>query len=57
METEKQDKIAIVYPKRPNRDSNRDKVYRSSRVICNLRQINLGIEIEKYNNMRYIMSL
>ena len=57
METAKEDKIAFVYPKRPNRDSNRDKVYRSSRVICNLRQINLGIEIEKYNNMRYIMSL
>ena len=47
METAKEDKIAIVYPKRPNRDSNRDKVYRSSRVICNLRQINLGIENRK----------
>ena len=44
METEKQDKIAIVYPKRPNRDSNRDKAYRKSRVICNLRQLNLGEE-------------
>ena len=44
METSKQDKIAIVYPKRPNRDSNRDKVYRKSRVICNLKQINLGEE-------------
>ena len=47
METAKEDKIAFVYPKRPNRDSNRDKVYRSSRVICNLRQINLGIENRK----------
>jgi aubergine-like protein len=47
METAKEDKIAIVYPRRPNRDSNRDKVYRSSRVICNLRQINLGIENRK----------
>ena len=44
METEKQDKIAIIYPKRPNRDSNRDKAYRKSRVICNLRQLNLGEE-------------
>ena len=44
METEKQDKIAIVYPKRPIRDSNRDKAYRKSRVICNLRQLNLGEE-------------
>ena len=47
METAKEDKIVIVYPKRPNRDSNRDKVYRSSRVICNLRQLNLGIENRK----------
>ena len=47
METAKEDKIAIVYPRRPNRDSNRDKVYRSSRVISNLRQINLGIENRK----------
>ena len=44
METSKQDKIAIVYPKRPNRDLNRDKVYRKSRVICNLKPINLGEE-------------
>ena len=40
----KEEKIEIVYPKRPNRDSNRDHQYKKTRVICNLRYINLGLE-------------
>ena len=44
MESSKKEKKPIVYPKRPNRDSKRDQSYRKSRVICNLRQINLGEE-------------
>ena len=44
MESQKKEKKEIVYPKRPNRDPNRDKLYKKSRVICNLKQINLGEE-------------
>ena len=40
----KEEKIEIVYPKRPNRDSNRDHQYKKTKVICNLRYINLGLE-------------
>ena len=40
----KEEKIEIVYPKRPNRDSNRDHQYKKTRVICNLRYINLWLE-------------
>ena len=44
MKVQKEEKTPIVYPKRPNRDFNRDKFYRKTRVICNLKQINLGEE-------------
>ena len=44
MEAKKEDKIIIEYPKRPNRDFDRDKNYRKTRVICNLKQLNLGEE-------------
>ena len=44
MNAPKEEKIEIIYPKRPNRDMNREKKYRKSRVICNLRQLNLGEE-------------
>ena len=45
MEAKKEEKkaeVAIVYPKRPNRDMNKN--YRKTRVICNLKQLNLGGE-------------
>ena len=42
MEFKKEEKIDIVYPKRPKRDLTRDKSYRISKVICNLRSIDLG---------------
>ena len=51
MEVPKEEKIPIVYPKRPNRDFNKDKKYIKSRVICNLKQINLGvgaIQVQQY---------
>ena len=51
MQPQKEEKVVIVYPKRPNRDFNRDKIYRKSRVICNLKQINLGvgtIQVQQY---------
>ena len=44
MNAPKEEKIEIIYPKRPNRDMNRENKYRKSRVICNLRQLNLGEE-------------
>ena len=44
MNASKEEKIEIIYPKRPNRDMNRENKYRKSRVICNLRQLNLGEE-------------
>ena len=44
MEPQKIEKKEIVYPKRPNRDMNRDKFYKKTRVICNLKQIDLGEE-------------
>ena len=44
MEAKKEDKIIIEYPKRPNRDFDRDNKYRKTRVICNLKQLNLGEE-------------
>lgn len=44
MKEPKAEKVEIVYPKRPNRDMNRENSYRKSRVICNLRQLNLGEE-------------
>ena len=44
MNASKEEKIEIIYPKRPNRDMNRESKYRKSRVICNLRQLNLGEE-------------
>ena len=44
MNAPKEEKIEIIYPKRPNRDMNRESKYRKSRVICNLRQLNLGEE-------------
>ena len=45
MEAKKEEKKKveeIVYPKRPNRDANKN--YRKTRVICNLKQLNLGEE-------------
>ena len=44
MEPQKIEKKEIVYPKRPNRDMNMDKFYKKTRVICNLKQIDLGEE-------------
>ena len=42
MEKKSYEKIAIVYPKRPKRDPNRDRSYKRTRVICNMKQLNLG---------------
>ena len=38
----KEEKIIITYPKRPNRDPDKDRSYRKAKVLCNLKQINLG---------------
>ena len=37
----------ITYPKRPNRDPAKDSSYRKAKVLCNLKQINLGEESTK----------
>ena len=46
-QTPKEKKIEFVYPKKPNRDHVKDSSYRKSKVLCNLRQIDLGIENRK----------
>ena len=46
-QTPKEKKIEFVYPKKPNRDHAKDSSYRKSKVLCNLRQIDLGIENRK----------
>ena len=43
----KEEKIIITYPKRPNRDPDKDRSYRKAKVLCNLKQINLGLESTK----------
>ena len=35
-------KFSFAYPKKPKRDEVKDSSYRTSNIICNLRQINLG---------------
>ena len=37
----------IVYPKRPKRDQAKDSSYRKAKVICNLKQIDLGLGTKK----------
>ena len=36
------DKTEIIYPKRPNRDPNKDKGYSKTRIICNMKRLYLG---------------
>ena len=42
MEKQIQEKMEIIYPKKPNRDPNKDKGYYRIRVICNMKRLNLG---------------
>ena len=42
MENKIEEKSEIIYPKRPNRDQNRDRAYKRIRVVCNMKQLNLG---------------
>ena len=44
MENEKEEKVEIIYPKRPKRESNKDNQYQKMRVICNMKRLNLGEE-------------
>ena len=37
----------ITYPKRPNRDPAKDSTYKKVKAICNLKQIDLGLESKK----------
>ena len=42
MENKIEEKSEIIYPKRPKRDQNRDRGYKRIRVVCNMKQLNLG---------------
>ena len=41
------ERVQFIYPKKPNRDLSKDASYRKSKVICNLKQINLGEQNKK----------
>ena len=41
------EKVEFIYPKKPNRDPSKDANYKKSKVICNLKQINLGEQNQK----------
>ena len=42
MKSKQEENFEIAYPKRPKRDPGRDRNYRKTRVICNMKQLNLG---------------
>jgi len=42
MKSKQEENFEIAYPKRPKRDPGRDRIYRKTRVICNMKQLNLG---------------
>ena len=42
MKSKQGENFEIAYPKRPKRDPGRDRIYRKTRVICNMKQLNLG---------------
>ena len=42
MENQIQEKIEIIYPKKPNRDQDKDNTYFRTRIICNMRRLILG---------------
>ena len=44
---QKEPKSEFKYPKKPKRDQTKDSSYRKTKVLCNLKQINLGEENKK----------
>ena len=42
MKSKQEENFEIAYPKRPKREPGRDRIYRKTRVICNMKQLNLG---------------